>query len=154
MKLIAHRGLMRGPNAELENNPVQIVAAIMQGFDVEIDVRIKDHQFYLGHDQATYEISHAYLCNPSFWIHAKDHAAAEQLSHMRSQGADINFFWHQSDDRTLTSHGYWWTQPGKPLTSQSIAVMPENKMNVDQLSSWSNTISCAGICSDYVGIIK
>lgn len=154
MKLIAHRGLMRGPDAECENNPVQIVAAIMRGFDVEIDVRMRDNQFYLGHDHATYEISSAYLCNPRFWIHAKDFESAEQLSHMRSQGADINFFWHQSDDRTLTSQGYWWTQPGQLLSSQSIAVMPETQMSVDQLSAWSATIVCAGICSDYVGIIK
>lgn len=145
---------MRGPDAESENHPTQIVAAIMQGFDVEIDVRMKDHQFYLGHDQATYEISPRYLCNDRFWIHAKDADAAEQLLIMKSQGADLNFFWHQSDDRTLTSQGYWWTQPGKPLTANSIAVMPELQMSLEELITWSTTVVCAGICSDHVGIIK
>ena len=30
-------------------------------------------------------------------------------------GADksLNYFWHQTDDFTLTSHGYIWTYPGK-----------------------------------------
>lgn len=154
MKLIAHRGLMWGPDAQWENHPVQIVCAIAAGFDVEIDVRMKNHQLYLGHDRAMHEVTEEYLCTPKFWIHAKDFATAEKLSHMQSQGAHINFFWHQSDDRTLTSQGFWWTQPGQQLVKNSIAVMPETQMNVNELKSWAHTVSCVGICSDHVGIIK
>jgi glycerophosphoryl diester phosphodiesterase len=40
MKLIAHRGLTDGPNKDLENSPEQILKAIDQGFDCEIDLWI------------------------------------------------------------------------------------------------------------------
>ena len=41
MRIIAHRGLMDGPDKYLENKQVQIVKALEKGFDVEIDVTLK-----------------------------------------------------------------------------------------------------------------
>ena len=72
------------------------------------------------------------------WCHAKN---LEALKIMLSY-SDIHCFWHQEDDVTLTSRGYIWTYPGKPLTENSIAVKPEkNNENVKKV---------LGICSDYV----
>ena len=51
-------------------------------------------------------------------------------------------FWHQNDDYTLTSNGYFWTFPGKKLNFRSICVLPE-------LAKYKN-INCSGICSDYI----
>ena len=34
--------------------------------------------------------------------------------------SDIHCFRHQEDDVTLTSRGYMWTYPGKPLTEKQI----------------------------------
>ena len=140
-RLIAHRGLMRGPNPALENHPDQILGAFEQGFDCEIDLWYIDGNFLLGHDSPTYDVSKDFLADPRLWIHCKNHDA---LREMRKQGT--NYFWHQEDDITLTSYGYFWTYPGKPLYDCSICVMPE----------WTNTLetchlqSAYGICSDFV----
>ena len=53
-------------------------------------------------------------------------------------------FWHQNDDLTLTSNGYFWTYPGKDLTSNSIAVLPEIS------KTYTLEKKIAGICSDYI----
>jgi len=53
MKLIAHRGLTQGPNKELENKPEQIISALDQGYDCEIDLWTVNSDFYLGHDAPT-----------------------------------------------------------------------------------------------------
>jgi hypothetical protein len=62
----------------------------------------------------------------------------------------LNFFWHQEDYFTLTSHGYIWTYPGNLLTKNSISVLPEwqdpELKNLD--------LNCYGICSDYILKIK
>jgi hypothetical protein len=146
MKLIAHRGLTSGPNSNLENHPDQIMLALNQGYDCEIDLWILDNQYYLGHDAPTYEIDWKFLENRGLWIHAKNIEALYVL------GADnrLNFFWHQEDDFTLTSQGHIWTYPGKSITNNSVVVLPEwhdpEFKNLD--------LNCYGICSDYILKIK
>ena len=54
-KIIAHRGLLHGPDEKIENAPSQIQKALNMGFDVEIDVWVTD-DLYLGHDEPTYMI--------------------------------------------------------------------------------------------------
>ena len=62
-----------------------------------------------------------------------------------------NYFWHQEDDFTLTSKQFIWSYPGKPYTSRSIIVMPEQS-NL----SWESlkVTNCHGICSDYIEKLK
>ena len=146
MKLIAHRGLTEGPDKTLENTPSQIIDSLRKGYDCEIDVRFIDGSWWLGHDTPDYQVPYEFLVNPGLWIHAKNVDALYVL------GADskLNFFWHQNDDFTLTTQGYIWTYPGKELTANSIAVMPEwNDSNFTNLPS-----NCFGICSDYVAKIQ
>jgi hypothetical protein len=146
MRLIAHRGLTNGPNANLENQPDQIMFALNQGYDCEIDLWILDNQYYLGHDAPTYKIDCDFLEKQGLWIHAKNIEALYVLG----VNNKLNFFWHQEDNFTLTSHGYIWTYPGNLLTKNSISVLPE----------WQDTelknldLNCYGICSDYVLKIK
>ena len=142
MKLIAHRGLILGPNTELENHPNQIIHAFDQQFECEIDLWVVNGDFMLGHDNPTYPINIDFLSDDRLWIHCKNHDA---LYAMRS--FNFNYFWHQTDDITLTSHKYFWTYPGKPLYDCSIAVMPEWIMPLDQAAT---QYQCYGICSDYV----
>jgi hypothetical protein len=59
MKLIAHRGLVDGPNATTENHPDQIKTAWSLGFDCEIDLRVVDGKLWLGHDEPQYQITHS-----------------------------------------------------------------------------------------------
>jgi hypothetical protein len=143
MRLIAHRGLINGPDTTLENKPEQIKLALQHGFDCEVDVWFQDSQWYLGHDCPTYKINFEFLEQPGLWIHAKN------LHALYTLGADtkLNFFWHQNDDYTLTSQGYIWTYPNKPLTLNSVSVMPE--WTHSDLSTYNP--ECFGICSDYVG---
>ena len=137
--IIAHRGNLNGPNPKKENHPDYIKNAIDAGFNVELDLWAINDKLYLGHDQAQYEISVNFLYNHKFWIHAKNIDAAYILSNRTS----LHWFFHDKDDCALTSRGYLWTYPGKQLTPNSIAVMPERVTTLYDLSS------CYGICTDY-----
>ena len=138
MIYISHRGNLNGPNDTWENHPDYIQKALDEGFNVEIDVWYKDSTFYLGHDEPKHKINVNFLKNERLWCHAKNLGA---LTAMLSYST-IHCFWHQEDDVTLTSRGYVWTYPGKPLTEISIAVKPE--INDD------NVKKVLGICSDFV----
>jgi hypothetical protein len=149
MHFIAHRGLYQGPNKELENHPNQILEAIKNGFDCEIDLRIINSELLLGHDSPTYIINRDFLIKycSRLWIHAKNLAALRWLT----DEPYLNYFWHQNDDFVLTSKGYIWSYPGKELTTRSIMLMPEwhDPKLVDFVVP-----RCYGICSDYVEKIK
>lgn len=141
MKLIAHRGNMNGPNPEKENNPDYIVEALNNGFEVEIDVWYKHGDVWLGHDDPTYPVDVQFIQLPMFWCHAKN---LDALHYMID--ANINCFWHQEDERTLTSKGFIWTYPGKEITAKSVICLQNE---TDQIPK-----GCYGICSDWVGKYK
>jgi len=141
--LIAHRGNTNGKFESYENEPNYIDLAIERGYDVEIDVWYKDNIWWLGHDKPQYGINLDWiqLRSHKLWVHCKNIEALEYLT-TEKDGADINFFWHDTDTATLTSFGYVWAYPGKQPIKKSIAVMPE--LNNDDVTQ------CMGICSDYV----
>jgi len=145
MFFIAHRGNINGPNAELENRPAYLLEALDKGFDVETDVWKYDDKFYLGHDSPDYEINIEFLKNKKIWCHAKNIGALLSLLEL-----DVKCFWHQDDDYTLTSDGYVWAYPGRPLEGKSICVMPEGVMDINNIDQ----LECCGICSDVVGEIR
>lgn len=148
IQLIAHRGLMEGPNKDLENDPYQVDKAMDKGFDCEIDLWRIDKQFMLGHDEPKYPIDFSWIKKNQYrlWVHAKNIEALYYLSEFGD-----NYFWHENDKFTLTSCGWIWTFPGNALTENSICVMPEQYMK--DLSKVIN-LKCYGICSDYISIIK
>ena len=145
MKLISHRGNIHGSNKELENNPNQIDICIKMGYDVEVDLRYDEltGSVWLGHDKAQYPITWYWLSERSheLWIHCKDFKTLNEISSMPG----YNYFWHQTDDYTLTSKGYIWTYPGKKVGPKSVLV----DVNGDSIDK-----ECYGICSDYIGRIK
>jgi hypothetical protein len=142
MILISHRGNINGRTDSLENNPSYIDNAMSKNFDVEIDVWVKDSMLWLGHDLPQYLIDFTWIIDrfPKLWIHCKN---IEAMIYFKESKKPVNYFWHQEDDVTITSLGYFWTYPGKKLTHNSIAVMPEIKY-FDEIN-----ISY-GICSDYI----
>jgi|SRR6185436_3519743 len=142
MIFIAHRGNTAGPSTQ-ENNPSYILTALAMGFNVEIDVWFVDGKFVLGHDSPQYEIQKSFLVNPYFWHHAKNIDALFQLNRLHPNYL-INCFFHDSDECVITSGGWLWTYPGKQLTTDSIAVMPE------RIKEQYNLSQAYGICSDYV----
>ncbi len=137
MYLISHRGNLSGIEKNNENNPDYINQAISRGYDVEVDVRYESGQFFLGHDFNQFKVNEEFLLNNKLWCHAKTNEALIALDRIKA-----HYFWHQEDDYTITSKGFFWTYPGKKLLQKSICVLPE-KTNYDK-------INCSGICSDFI----
>jgi len=138
MLFIAHRGNINGPNPEKENNPDYIKEALSLGYDVEVDVWDVRGGLMLGHDSPQYSIPFSFLENKHLWIHCK---TVETLSRLVIY--PINCFFHNVDDVVLTSKGYLWTYPGKPLYGNSVCVLPE--LFPEQIIP-----NIVGICSDFV----
>tara|TARA_B100001939_G_C16843160_1_gene574052 strand:- start:577 stop:1008 length:432 start_codon:yes stop_codon:yes gene_type:complete len=137
MILISHRGNLNGIQKENENNPKYILQAIQKNFQVEVDVRFEKNNFYLGHDFAQFKIDKDFLMDTKIWCHAK---TPEALIALKDIGA--HYFWHQEDDYTITSKGYFWTYPNKKLLPNSICVLPEQ--------ADYEKFDCIGICSDFI----
>ena len=146
MKLIAHRGLFNGPDVDLENRPEQIEVALKSGYDCEVDLWVVNGDWYLGHDRPDYPVHKEWLERPGLWIHAKNLSALRWLT-----TTDLEYFWHQNDDYTLTSHNYIWTYPGQELTQHSIMVMPEWH---DKTLNNAREARCYAVCSDYVSQLR
>ena len=147
MILISHRGNTIGPIPNLENEPKYIDNAISDGFDVEVDVwciknKEDNWQLFLGHDEPQYGINYDWLSDriANLWVHCKNISALEFLKENLEQ---MNYFFHQNDDVTITSQGFFWTFPGKELTKNSIACLPE-------IGNFKNIEISIGICSDFI----
>ena len=153
MKLIAHRGNTDGPNPLNENSPEYIDSAISRGFDVEVDIWYDtfEKNFYLGHDDPQYVVTPYWLAQrmDNLWIHCKNLDALYEFANNRG---GYNYFWHQTDNFTLTNNNYIWTYPGQPYTPRSIIVMPESGMRHEELEKLVDfkAYNCYAICSDYV----
>lgn len=137
MIYISHRGFVNGIDKKIENHPDQIKFLIEKNINIEVDVRFYKNKFYLGHDEPEFEISSDFLINNKLWCHAKNFEALEEMSKIK-----CHFFWHQEDDYTITSRGFVWVYPGKPLVKNSICVTPEKHNN--------DYSFCYGICTDYL----
>lgn len=147
MIYISHRGLINGPNKKLENKPDIITETLNKGYECEIDLWVINNNFYLGHDEPQYNINLDFIKMPKLWIHAKNLDAFYWLT---QSNLGLSYFWHQTDDFTLTSNNYIWTYPGLPLTSRSVLVLPEQQdLKLDNLPK-----ICYAICSDFIEKIK
>lgn len=153
MRLIAHRALIEGLDSTRENNPDAVLQCLDLGYDVEIDVRYINQKWYLGHDEPLYQVEQSFIEHWGLWIHAKNPEACFELNKLYQSGkVYLNYFWHENDERTLTSCGYLWTYPGKTLNRNSVAVMPEWNLPLHSLKNCL-TWECYGICSDHVKVI-
>ena len=140
-KLIAHRGNIYGPNKTDENKIEYIINAINNKYDCEIDIWKIDNNLFLGHDEPTYLTDIQFLLKYSdkLWIHCKNIQALSYLSKF----TELNVFWHENDQYTLTSKQFIWSYPTSKIMENCIIVMPElNSFNISE---------CVGICSDFVG---
>jgi len=147
MRLIAHRGLFEGPNSELENDPGQINIALSKGFNVEVDVWYVNGEWVTGHDEPIYKVDLKWLQNENFWIHCKNEDAFEQMSYISPK---LHYFWHQTDNYTLTSYSVPWVYPGKKLFKTAICVLPEDFMKLKDVKK----LNVYGFCSDYISEIR
>lgn len=124
MKIIAHRGNLDGQNPSRENNPEYIDEAIESGFDVEIDLRYENNDFYLGHDRSQYQVPMSWLHQrkDKLWIHCKDVKSIEVLS---NSPVHFHYFWHENDRYAVTSKGFGLVLVGQFPFKNSVIVMPE-----------------------------
>jgi hypothetical protein len=141
MILIAHRGNTNGKFESWENEPTYIDQAISKGVDVEVDVWYINYILFLGHDKPQYGENLRWYRDriTKLWIHCKN---IEALIYFKELGDNFNYFWHENDVATLTSHGYIWAYPNKISIKNSIACMPEIH-NTDVSQN-------LGICSDFI----
>lgn len=125
--IIAHRGNLYGPDKTQENKLEYIEQAINLGFDAEIDLWYHPYSdiMYLGHDKPENVVSLSWLREhkSNLWIHCK---CLDSLDLMARLNENFNYFWHETDKYTMTSHGIGWVYPGNYPYRNSIIVMPES----------------------------
>ncbi len=140
---IAHRANIYG-KTDVENTPKQIDYCINNGFDVEIDLWSIDQNLFLGHDYPEHKIDFQFLedRNKKLWIHCKNESTLFLL-----QNHDMNYFWHENDDFTLTSKKFIWTYPNKQnILANNQIILDFNSITKKQIEYYSGRIY--GICSD------
>ena len=146
MKFISHRGNLEGPSRS-ENSPQQVDFCLENSYDCEVDLWVLQGEFFLGHDFGEYLVSRDWLINRQqyLWIHCKNVEALSSLASMESKS--LNFFWHQTDSYTLTSHNYVWVYPGSTISKRSVAVLPELWLGQETIRSLE---LASAICTDFV----
>jgi YrbI family 3-deoxy-D-manno-octulosonate 8-phosphate phosphatase len=139
MKYISHRGNTNGSNS-MENNPEYIEKTLKTGYDVEVDVWKCENNFYLGHDEPTYQINRYFLQNQKLWVHCKNIEAHLDLF----QFQNINCFFHDQEEIVMTSRGYLWAHPRcSKLNNKTVIVQPDSR-------NYHIPPDIFAICSDYV----
>jgi hypothetical protein len=144
MILISHRGNVKEKIEDEENHPDTIKNVISLGYDVEIDIRYIDNNWYLGHDAPQYIIKTDWLIKYSnkLWIHCKNLQAFSQCNNLYGI---LNYFFHGKDKYTLTSKQIIWAYPGSELDNNTICVLPELfDYHIDILKR------SRGICTDNI----
>lgn len=151
VQLISHRGNLYGEGgSSWENHPEYIQDSLDKGFDCEIDLWVYNDVFYLGHDEPTHKIEPQWIVDRhhELWIHCKN---PEAFSNLRKQIFSFyNFFWHETDQYTLTSLGFIWAYPSSHILPQAIIAVPEMSYSKDEVFAILEKNACHGICSDYV----
>lgn len=144
MLFIAHRGNLKGPNPQNENEPDYLLSAITAGFNVEADAWLVDGQFFLGHDAPKYKTDRNFFRNKKIWTHCKNASAFIQLSRL----PDVNCFMHDKDEIALTTRGYLWS-------NTYCKVGDDRTVLVNLNSAWHSNINMDlfGVCSDCAGPI-
>ena len=135
MIIISHRGNLNGVNSDLENTPEAILRSLDLGFDVEVDLRLHNDKLYLGHDEPQYRVDLNFLKQSNVWVHAKNKEVVPLLINEKN----IHWFWHETDQLTLTSRGYVWCFPGHEIEG-GIMVDCEQKVPIG--------MALLGVCTD------
>ena len=145
---ISHRGNLRGPEPNKENSPDYIDYAINELYEVEVDIRYIEGNFYLGHDKPEHFVDLHWLKErkDSLILHCKNLEALYLLKD------EHHCFWHQEDTYTLTSMKKIWTCPGGMVGPDCIIVDLEPPTK-ERIEGWKAK-GCYGVCSDYADIIS
>ena len=149
MKLISHRGNYNGIYPDRENKPSYIDTALSMGYDVEVDIRYINGDFYLGHDNPDTKVSENWIIKRSekLWFHCKDLYSAQKFIKM---SCGIKYFCHTNDDFVLTSTKNIWVH-NLDLNLDENCIIPlldeETIMNYNDQPVYA-------ICTDFINIFK
>ena len=145
-KYISHRANLYKKELKRENKFKHIDEVISQGFDCEIDLWLIEGKLFLGHDSPDTEITYKNILELKnyLWIHCKNLEALTYLTKIKEN--NLNYFWHQKDDFTLTSMNYIWTYPGKKVSTNSVIVDLNHSKIIEK--------TLYGICSDNIYEVK
>jgi hypothetical protein len=144
VKIISHRGNIRGPIPDKENRPSYIDCAIGNGYDVEIDVRSINGELWLGHDEPQYKIDHKWLDKRRdyLWLHCKNIEAAVECWVYHS-------FCHTNDPFTYTTTGKIWLHD-LSMKIDDNTIIP--LMTLDDIVQSLNGIPYA-VCTDHPSVV-
>ena len=144
MKIISHRGNIRGRVPGRENAPSYIDCALGNGYDVEIDVWSINGELWLGHDEPQYKIDHNWLDKRRnyLWLHCKNLEAAKECWAYHS-------FCHSSDPFTYTSTGKIWLHDLEQTFDDTTIIPLLDWEMVDSFKTHIKNEVPYGICTDY-----
>ena len=149
MKIISHRGNINGIVPNKENRPSYIDAAIGLGYEVEVDLRFIDGEFWLGHDEPQYKINESWinLRKDKIWYHCKDIESSLELIKIND---GYKYFCHTQDDYVITSVGKLWVHnlEGK-INDECIIPL----LSMLDINNYINNTPFA-VCTDYVYEVK
>lgn len=150
MKLISHRGNIKGKIIDKENRPSYIDAAIGIGYEVEVDIRFIKNKIWLGHDEAQYEINLNWLLKRknNLWLHCKD---LESSLFLYNHKSDLKYFCHTNDSYVLTSDGCVWVHDLSLALNEKCIIPLLSENEVKEHEKYKNVY---GICTDFVNLIK
>ena len=131
MIVISHRGNLTGPDGDCRYDKVR--RALDLGFDVELDVRSRDGELFVGHDRMLYPLSDLTLTEREasrVWFHAKDWRAAAAV------GASGRLcFCHGDEESAFVANGYGhvlWMHPRvNPELSAADGIRDKVLLDVD-----------------------
>ena len=146
MRVISHRGNIKGVCPEKENRPSYIDCAIGNGYDVEIDARVIDGEIWLGHDYPQYKVSHKWIALRQFnlWIHCKNYEASVELN-------QYNSFSHSIEPFVFTSNGKIWLHDLNHQLNDKVIIPLLSKEDLLLLVDLKGIPY--GICTDYPSLL-
>tara|TARA_B100000614_G_C14369013_1_gene420527 strand:+ start:126 stop:578 length:453 start_codon:yes stop_codon:yes gene_type:complete len=144
MKIISHRGNIRGRVPSRENAPSYIDCAIGNGYDVEIDVAEYNGELWLGHDKPQYKITWGWIFHrqKSLWVHCKNVEAAKTCHIFQA-------FCHTNDPYTYTSNDKIWLHDLERKFDQTTIIPLLDWELVDSFKTHIKDEVPYGICTDY-----
>jgi hypothetical protein len=149
MKIISHRGNLKGIVPNKENRPSYIDSAIGSGYEVEVDIRYINGEFWLGHDIPDYKIDKMWIINRinDIWYHCKNLDAAIELKKLNR---DIKYFCHSQDSYIITSTNHFWVHD-LSLKLDENCIIP--LLDEESVLKFNDKIVYA-VCTDYVDLCK
>lgn len=175
MRFISHRGNTNGKDVNYENTMSQICWAVFNGFEVEVDLQWNENDgLFLGHDDGVVSQKimnpKKFLENKNLLVHCKN---ADAIAFIAKNDIFCEWFWHETDNYTLTNFRDIVSYPGIHLDVYSqchnILMCPERavvggkvtkesmKATLEELcpKMFDEDLShLFGICSDYIELCR